>query len=479
MANRIAWGRRPAILLRADAMSLGYRQEIAEALTDEALWRGLAFTLAVIPWNLDRYEGTIPAAYLASKVENPNFEAAQHGTYHTCVYSDYPGSTAEEFNCGMDVSRSFNLMRVGYDSMTGVADFSSAWNPLGGFVPPADAYDDAALDAARALSYHYVSSAWWREAPDFIRVDENGLVRLPWSQIACGNGAASWVNCQTTEVAAHSGVDCSDEAICKPTRDGKDYSDWEAYAENDLATRCANDFRRYGVCSVLFELTSYDADFSQGILDPIAFEGYKRTLDDLQDLADSESAVFMTLGQYAATQLIDDTQPPSIVITSPGATTYGHAGRIVVDFTVSDALSGVWSTKAELDGAPISDGDVIELLNLSLGEHILSIRAEDTAGNLAEQSVTFEVEATIDSLRDAVKQLVAANEIASQTMRPLLAKLDAAAAALNRGNSRAVRGALGAFIAQLRALSGKKVTAEAATLLSIDAQAIFEGLESS
>jgi hypothetical protein len=477
MASAIAWGRRPAILLRADAMSLGYRQEIAEALTDEALSRDLAFTLAVIPWNLDRYDGTAPAAYLADKVSDPNFEAAQHGTYHTCVYTEFPGTTVEEFDCGMDVNRSFNLMQVGNESMTSVADFSSASHPLGGFVPPADAFDAASLEAARSLAYHYVASAWWREAPELVHVDEEGLVHLPWSQIACGNGAASWVDCQTTAVDAHSGVDCPDEALCKPTRDGKDYSDWEQYAQNDLAARCLNDFDRYGVCSVLFELTSYDADFALGILDPVAFAGYQRTLDYLEALALAESAVFMTLGEYAAAQLIDDSRAPSILITSPTAGIYGHAGQVEIDFSVSDDLSGVWSTIAELDGAPVSDGDLIELLALSLGEHRLLVRAEDTAGNVAEEEVRFTVEATIDALRAAVEQLADAGEVAPETEQPLLAKVDAAAAAMARGNTEAAKGALRAFIAQINALEGEKVSPEAAAILVADAGAIREGLE--
>ncbi len=477
MANAIAWGRRPAILLRADAMSLGYRQEIAEALTDEALSRGLAFTLAVIPWNFDRYDGTAPAAFLADKVSDPNFEAAQHGTYHTCVYTEFPGTTVEEFNCWMDANRSYNLMRVGNESMTGVADFSAASHPLGGFIPPADAFDAASLEAARSLAYRYVSSAWWREGPDLVHVDEEGLVHLPWSQIACGNGAAPWVDCQTTEVDAHSGVDCADEAICRPTRDGKDYGDWEQYAQNDLAARCLNDFERYGVCSILFELTSYDADFTLGILDPVAFAGYQRTLDDLEALALAESAVFMTLGEYAAAQLIDDSQAPSIRIESPAAATYGHAGQLAIDFAVSDDLSGIWSTTAALDGAPVSDGDVIELLALSLGEHTLVVRAEDTAGNVAQEGVTFSVEATTDSLRAAVEQLVEAGEVGAKTEQPLLAKVDAAAAAIARGDLRAAKGALRAFILQINALESKKVSSGAAAVLVADAEAIRAGLD--
>jgi len=476
MADAIAWGRRPAILLRADAMSLGYRQQIAEALTDEALSRGMAFTLAVIPWNLGRYAGTGPAAYLAAKLPDPNFEATQHGTYHTCVYTEFPGTSAEEFNCGMDANRSFNLMRVGKESMAGVADFSTASHPLSGFIPPADAYDEAALEATRSLSYRYLSSAWWWEAPDFVRVDDDGLVHIPWSQIACGNGAATWVDCQTTSVDAHSGVDCSDEAICRPSRDGKDYGAWGVYAQNSLAARCLNDFARYGVCAVLFELASYDADFALGVLDPVAFAAYQRTLDDLYALALSESAVFMTMGEYAAAQLIDDSLPPSIVIHSPLATEYGHAGQLVVDFSVSDDLSGVWSAAAELDGVAVASGDSVELLTLSLGPHRLVVRAEDTAGNLAEAQLTFTVEATLASLRAAVVQLVAAGQVAPETEQPLLATLDAAAAALARGDLRAAQGALRAFTAQLKALAGKKLSPEVAALLLADAETILEAL---
>jgi hypothetical protein len=185
----------------------------------------------------------------------------------------------------------------------------------------------------------------------------------------------------------------------------------------------------------------------------------------------------MTLGEYAAAQLIDDSEAPTIVIDSPAAGVYGHAGQVTIDFSVGDDLSGVWSTTAELDGAPIADGDVVELLTLSLGEHTLSVRAEDTAGNVAGEQVTFVVEATIESLRAAVEQLVDAGEVEPQAEQPLLAKLDAAAAAVARGDLEAARGVLGAFIAQIDALAGKKVSPQAAAILKLDAAAVQEGLE--
>lgn len=391
MANVTEWGRRPVILMRADAMSLGYRHGIATALTTEALDRGLAFNLAVIPWNADRFVGGQSAAFLNSVAADPNFEVVQHGTYHRCVRV---GGIGAEFRCGMDGSQSFNLMRVGHDSLVQSVDQSALSHAYGGFIPPEDAYDAAAAEAIRSLGYHYVSSAYYAE-PEIVHTDASGLVHVAWSQIACGNGAATWTDCQTTDVNAHSGVDCAVEAVCKPTRDGKDYSDWEAYAANSIAARCENDFARYSVCSVLFELTSYDANFAQGILDETAFEGYKQTLDDLQALAAETGAVFMTLGDYAASQLIEDTVAPTIAVLSPEARAYGYDETLTIDVDVTDDLSGVFSTEITLDGAPVNDGDAIALANFTLGEHTLAVRAEDTAGNVSEQSVVFSVVDTI------------------------------------------------------------------------------------
>lgn len=184
----------------------------------------------------------------------------------------------------------------------------------------------------------------------------------------------------------------------------------------------------------------------------------------------------MTLGDYAAAQLIDDTEPPSIVISSPVAATYAHAGQLEIDFSVSDALSGVWSTTAELDGVAVTDGQRVELLALSLGQHTLIVRAEDTAGNVAAEQVTFTVEATAYSLHDAIEQLVEAGEIAAQIERSLLAKVDAAAAAIAGGDLTAAAGILQALIAQVNALEGKKISPDAAAILRQDVAAILDGL---
>jgi hypothetical protein len=460
-AEKMAWGRRPVIVLRADALSLSFRREIAKALTKEALDRGIPFTLAVIPWNEARFSPTGSADFLNEVAPDPNFEMAQHGTYHACMYTAGAGP---EFDCGMDTARSFNLMRVGLDSLVNSVELASASQPLSGFIPPEDAFGETALESAAALGHRYLASGYWREYPKFTYVDDLGFFHIPWSQAACGNGGSSWLDCYTTEPDAHTGVDCADESICRPTRNlkpGKSYDPWEDYGANSMKERCRYDIEsRYGICSIIFELSSYDN--GSAALDTQAFEGYKQLLSDLQDLAEETDAVFMSLGQYAAANLIDDTQPPTIQIHVPAATDYEHHEILTVDFEVNDDLSGVYAVEATLDGVPVDDGDALDLLTLSLGEHTLRVVAEDTAGNVAEASVDFSVTATPESLEATVYRLLDSGEIDNQGIaRSLVAKI---------GPPLSKR--LDAFIHEVEAQRGKHISERAADLLIADALAV-------
>ncbi len=462
-AEKMDWGRRPVILLRADALSLGFRTEIATALTNESLDRDIPFTLAVIPWNEARFSPTASADFLNEVGPSPNFEVAQHGTYHACMYTEGSGP---EFDCGMDTARSFNLMRVGWNSLANSIDLDSASQPLSGFIPPEDAFDEAALEAAAALGHRYLASSYWKEYPQFSYVDDFGFVHVPWSQSACGNGGSPWLDCQTTNLDAHTGVDCADESVCKPTRDGKTYEPWADYAANTLKERCRYDIEeRYGMCSIIFELSSYDA--GDATLDATAFESFKLVLSDLRDLAEETDAVFMSLGQYAAANLIEDTEPPTIQIHVPEATDYEHHEVLTIDFEVADDLSGVYSLEASLDGVPVADGDTLDLLTLALGEHTLTVVAEDTAGNSAEASVAFNVIATPESLEATVYRLLDSGEIDNAGMaRSLVAKI---------GQPLAQR--LDAFIHDVEAQRGKHISEGAADLLIADALAMQDALD--
>ncbi|MBI4321465.1 MAG: PKD domain-containing protein [Chloroflexi bacterium] len=86
---------------------------------------------------------------------------------------------------------------------------------------------------------------------------------------------------------------------------------------------------------------------------------------------------------------IDKTNP-EIVIASPTAGPYLTSDTITIVFAVSDLLSGLYTTAATLDGAPVSNGQVVPLAAMA-GSHTLTVLARDRAGNELTRSVTFGV----------------------------------------------------------------------------------------
>lgn len=92
-----------------------------------------------------------------------------------------------------------------------------------------------------------------------------------------------------------------------------------------------------------------------------------------------------------ATTFKQDTVPPdaAIVCPLPGDLLL-TSGTLTLDFEGTDLRSGVWAMTALLDGAPVSDGQVIDL-DAMAGAHSLVVTVEDMAGNLASASVDFAV----------------------------------------------------------------------------------------
>ncbi len=133
-------------------------------------------------------------------------------------------------------------------------------------------------------------------------------------------------------------------------------------------------------------------------------------------------------------QFVKDVDGPVITITSPEAKAYLHSADLTIDFAVTDA-TGVASVAAALDGTPVSDGQVIDLLGLALGNHTFTVHAVDLAGNASDASVTFSVKATVASLKALVTEFYASGDISKAGVKSsLMAKLDAAQKYLDAGN---------------------------------------------
>jgi cytochrome c len=173
-----------------------------------------------------------------------------------------------------------------------------------------------------------------------------------------------------------------------------------------------------------------------------------------------------------------DTTGPVVVIASPEQRAYLHGDLLTVTFSTRDDVSGLVAggVSAALDAQVTSNGDTIALLGLPLGMHTATVSAVDIAGNGTQQSITFTVIATIDSLIAAVNAYGAQGQIDATTRKTLLAKLNDAKAAQDRGNTTAARGSLRDFIDHCSARSGKGVAPSAATVLVSDAQYVLTTL---
>jgi hypothetical protein len=178
-----------------------------------------------------------------------------------------------------------------------------------------------------------------------------------------------------------------------------------------------------------------------------------------------------------------DNTAPVATINAPVAKQYLHSDTFTIDYSVSDGnASGVKSAISDIDGqttlydgttpVTVANGLTVKLLTeLALGTHTFNLNSVDNVDNAATAAVTFSIIVTAESIKDEVNQFFAMGAIRNKGVaNSLLAKLNSAAKARARGNCNSAANVYRAFINELRAQTGKKVTAQAATILITDAQ---------
>jgi hypothetical protein len=142
---------------------------------------------------------------------------------------------------------------------------------------------------------------------------------------------------------------------------------------------------------------------------------------------------------------------------------------------VDVGTAGIKEVWADLDGMPVTTGQMIDLHTLSLGEHTLTVYAMDKAYNQSTMSVTFSVATTVDSLVTSVNRFASEGKITDNgVLKSLLQKLQGVKDSLIKGQTTAAINRLAAFINEVQAQSGKHITEDAANLLIADAQWLIE-----
>ena len=178
-----------------------------------------------------------------------------------------------------------------------------------------------------------------------------------------------------------------------------------------------------------------------------------------------------------ATFTVGDIDPPTITITSPvDGDAYYHPDSLTLSFSAVDVgVAGLKEVTADLDGMPVTNGQIIDLYTLALGDHTLTVKAVDMVGNTGTKSVTFLVTATLTSLKAGVDRFYQEGEIDTLGIYDsLMAKLNAIQpSAESRGKQNSAANVLEAFINEVTAQSGKHITTAAADLLIADAQWIL------
>jgi len=177
-----------------------------------------------------------------------------------------------------------------------------------------------------------------------------------------------------------------------------------------------------------------------------------------------------------------DATAPVATIVAPVAKQYVHSDTFIINYSVSDGSgSGVKSATADIDGlttlydgatpVTVANGATIRLLTeLGVGTHTFNVHSVDNLNNVGTNSVTFSIVVTAGSIITDVKYFRSIHAITQDEATSLLQKLNAAAAYRAKGDCVDANASYQAFINELIAQKGKKVTAQAATILIADAR---------
>ena len=172
-----------------------------------------------------------------------------------------------------------------------------------------------------------------------------------------------------------------------------------------------------------------------------------------------------------------DTTPPVVTFTQPSQIQYTTDQLSSIQYSTSDGSlgSGVASNSVTFDGAPATNGQVLDMFLLNPGVHTIVVTATDNVGNSGVTTQTFTLRATAAAMLSNLDRARALGLIPNNgAYNGLRAKLEAAQSAHLRGDHPTEWNILGAFINQATAKSGNGMDAATATRLIAFAQDIID-----
>ena len=153
-----------------------------------------------------------------------------------------------------------------------------------------------------------------------------------------------------------------------------------------------------------------------------------------------------------------DKTPPEVTINSPAAGEYYKTDSIIIDWTATDNLSGVDNEAALLDGSPVANGEEVDLLFFTVGEHIVTVEVSDVADNVTVEFVTFEIITSIEQMQETLDLLCELGFVIKQGIcHSLMVKLENAENQFDKGKYHVAINMMDAFLNQLTAQNEKAV----------------------
>jgi len=187
---------------------------------------------------------------------------------------------------------------------------------------------------------------------------------------------------------------------------------------------------------------------------------------------------------------LTELQAPTVSVSFTSTTTVPAAQNVTATGTATFAGQAITLTCTNTTTTTLMNGDVARtftcegtfpentLLLAPPGNYSVSVRLQTSAGEtFGPVTAPFRVIIPdIPTLSQIVGELVADGFIAPQMQNPLTAKLDAAEAAVERGQTKTACNILRAFMHQVVAQTGKKIDRRAAPKLNADATALCNAL---
>lgn len=170
-----------------------------------------------------------------------------------------------------------------------------------------------------------------------------------------------------------------------------------------------------------------------------------------------------------------DRTGPTVTATGVDADgVYGDSKRPVPVFSATDAVSGGATVTATVDGKAVNSGQPLELWRLPLGNHDLTVKARDKAGNVTTKTVAFTTRTSYADIRALITQLRADGLITAQGQQRLTVRLGQAEAHADAGRTSQAASVLESF-AGYTADKALVPDAAAGAALARDARALKGG----